>query len=174
MRSQSPTHLAKSLLDHWPLAAACASAAMLAAAHAFETFGHLAPCHLCLYQRDVYWTALSVGVVGFVLGYMRLTWARRTADAFLTLIFLVSVGIAAYHAGVEWKWWPGPASCTGAGKVSTDLLKTFLSGVNTKVPQCDEAAWRMFGISMAGYNAVISLGLTVISAIAARKDRSHA
>src|SRR5215469_13662187 len=69
--------LTKPLLDHWPLAAACASAAMLAAAHAFETFGHLAPCHLCFYQRDVYWWALAVGVVGFALGYMRFSWARR-------------------------------------------------------------------------------------------------
>lgn len=166
-------NLTKPLLDHWPLAAACASAAMLAAAHAFETFGHLSPCHLCLYQRDVYWTALCVGVVGFALGYMRLLWARRTADAFLTVIFLVGTGIAAYHAGVEWKWWPGPASCTGGGSVNASQLADFLNGAKTKVVLCDEAAWRMFGISMAGYNAVISLVLTVLSAFAVRKDRDH-
>lgn len=164
----------KFLLDHWPLTAACASAAMLAAAHAFETFGHLAPCHLCLYQRDVYWTSLCVGVVGFILGYMRLAWARRTADAFLTLIFLAGTGIAAYHAGVEWKWWPGPASCTGAGAVSATQLSAFLNGAKTTVVQCDEAAWRMFGISMAGYNAVISLGLTVLSILALRHEPANA
>jgi len=166
--------LSKFLLDHWPLAAACASAAMLAAAHAFETFGGLAPCHLCLYQRDVYWVALSVGVVGFVLGYMRLVWARRAADALLALIFLVGMGIAAYHAGVEWKWWPGPASCTGGGAVDASQLAAFMNGAKLNIPQCDQAAWRMFGISMAGYNAVISLGLTVLSVVAARKERSHA
>ncbi len=166
-------NLTKPLLDHWPLAAACASAAMLAGAHAFETFGHLAPCHLCFYQRDVYWTALSVGVAGFVLGYMRLLWIRRTADALLTLIFLVGTGVAAYHAGVEWKWWPGPASCTGGGSVNAGQLAAFLNGAKVSVPQCDQAAWRMFGISMAGYNAVISLGLTVLSAFAVRKGRDH-
>jgi disulfide bond formation protein DsbB len=165
--------LSKSLFDHWPLAAACASAAMLAAAHAFETFGGYAPCHLCFYQRDVYWVALAVGVIGFILGYMRLLWARRAADALLALIFLVGMGIAAYHAGVEWKWWPGPASCTGGGLIKAGQLAAFMNGAKLNVPQCDQAAWRMFGISMAGYNAVISLGLVVLSVMAARKERDH-
>jgi disulfide bond formation protein DsbB len=165
----------KFLLDHWPLSAACASAAMLAIAHAFETFGHLAPCHLCLLQRDVYWAALTVGVVGFILGYVRLAWARRGADVLLALIFLVGMGIAAYHAGVEWKWWPGPASCTGGGRsINAGQLAAFMSGAKSTIVQCDQAAWTMFGISMAGYNAVISLGLVIVSAIAARKDRTNA
>ena len=165
--------LSKFLLDHWALAAACAAAAMLAAAHAFESFGGLAPCHLCLYQRDVYWAALSVGIAGFALGYMRLAWASRTANALLALIFLVGMGVAAYHAGVEWKWWPGPASCTGGGAVNAGQLAAFMNGAKALPPQCDVAAWRMFGLSMAGYNAIISLGLVLASAVAARKDRSH-
>jgi disulfide bond formation protein DsbB len=166
--------LTKSLLDHWPLAAACASAAMLATAHAFQNFGGLAPCHLCLLQRDVYWAALSVGVAGFVLGYMHLAWTRRTADAILTLLFLGSMGLAAYHAGVEWKWWPGPASCTGAGHVNASELAAFMNGAKVSVPQCDQAAWRMFGLSMAGYNAIISLILALLSGLAVREERSHA
>ncbi|MGZ3399353.1 MAG: disulfide bond formation protein B [Caulobacteraceae bacterium] len=165
--------LSKTLLDLWPLAGACASAAMLAAAHAFETFGGLAPCHLCFYQRDVYWAALSVGVVGFALGYMRLAWVRRAADGLLALIFLAGMGLAAYHAGVEWTWWPGPASCTGGGAVNAGQLAAFMNGAKLNVPQCDQAAWRMFGISMAGYNAVISLGLTVLSVLAVRRERDH-
>ncbi len=165
--------LSKFLLDHWCLAAACASAAMLAAAHAFETFGGFAPCHLCFYQRDVYWTALSVGIACFALGYMRLAWAGRGAGYVLALIFAVGAGLAAYHAGVEWKWWPGPASCTGGGAVSAGQLSAFMNGAKSLPPQCDVAAWRMAGLSMAGYNAIISLGLTVLSVVAARKDRSH-
>ena len=163
----------KFLLDHWPLSAACASAAMLAGAHAFETFGGLLPCHLCLYQRDVYWIALSVGIAGFALGYMRLGWAGRAASYLLALIFVVGAGVAAYHAGVEWKWWPGPTSCTGGGAVSAGQLSAFLDGAKALPPQCDVAAWRMFGLSMAGYNAVISLGLAALSAVAAGKDRRH-
>ena len=166
--------LSKFLLDHWALAAACASAAMLAVAHAFETFGGMAPCHLCLYQRDVYWIALSVGIAGFALGYMRLGWAGRMAGYLLALIFLVGAGVAAYHAGVEWKWWPGPTTCTGGGgAVSVGQLAAFMNGAKALPPQCDVAAWRMLGLSMAGYNTIVSLGLAVLSAIAARKDRSH-
>jgi disulfide bond formation protein DsbB len=165
--------LLKFLLDYWALAAACASAAMLAGAHAFETFGGFAPCHLCLYQRDVYWTAISIGVAGFALGYMRLGWAGRTADYVLTLIFLAGAGIAAYHAGVEWKWWPGPASCTGGGAVNAGQLAAFMNGAKALPPQCDVAPWRMLGLSMAGYNAIISLALTALSAVAAREDRNH-
>lgn len=166
--------LPRFLIDHWALAAACASAAMLGAAHGFETFGGLPPCHLCLYQRDVYWIALSVGIAGFALGYMRLNWAGRAAAYGLTLIFLLGAGLAAYHSGVEWKWWPGPASCTGgAGGVSTGQLSAFMNGAKSLPPQCDVAAWRMFGLSMAGYNALISLGLTALSIVAARQDRAH-
>jgi len=164
----------KPFLDHWPLTAACASAAMLAAAHAFETFGGLAPCHLCLYQRDVYWAALSVGILGFALGYMRWRWAGRGATWLLFLLFLLGAGVAAYHAGVEWKWWPGPASCTGGGgAVNADDLAAFLKGAKVAVPQCDQAAWRMFGVSMAGYNAVISLVLAGLSVWAGRRDITH-
>jgi disulfide bond formation protein DsbB len=163
--------ISKLLLDHWPLTGACASAAMLAAAHAFETFGGYAPCHLCFYQRDVYWAALTVGVAGFALGYMKLRWSDRVASGLLGLLFLVGAGVAAYHAGVEWKWWPGPASCTGGGGgIKATDLTAFMSGAKTHVVQCDEAAWRMFGISMAGYNAVISLVLAGLSVFAARKD----
>jgi disulfide bond formation protein DsbB len=165
--------ISKLLLDHWPLTGACASAAMLAAAHAFETFGGFAPCHLCFYQRDVYWAALGVGVAGFALGYMRLRWSTRVASALLALIFLAGTGIAAYHAGVEWKWWPGPASCTGGGGgIKAADLTAFMSGAKTHVVQCDEAAWRMFGVSMAGYNAAISLVLTALSVIAMQKARA--
>jgi disulfide bond formation protein DsbB len=158
----------KPFLDHWTLTAACASAAMLAGAHAFETFGGLLPCHLCLYQRDVYWASLSVGIVGFALGYMRLRWAGRLAILLLALLFALGAGIAAYHAGVEWKWWPGPSSCTGGGTVNAGDLNAFLGGAKAQPPRCDEAAWRMFGLSMAGYNVLISLGLAALSVCALR------
>ncbi len=164
----------KPFLDHWPLTAAVASAAMLAGAHAFETFGHLLPCHLCLYQRDVYWAALSIGILGFALGYMRLRWAGRAATGILVLLFLLSAGVAAYHAGVEWKWWPGPSTCTGgAGSVNAGDLNAFLNGAKMSAPRCDEAAWRMFGVSMAGYNTVISLALSALSVLALRRGQAH-
>ena len=161
------TQLGPRLL-YWPLAAALAAAAMLAVAHAFETFGHLAPCELCLKQRDVYWLALAVGLAGFALGTgMKRPVILTAVSALLGLVFLVGAGVAAYHAGVEWKWWPGPQVCTGGAKVGAAALAELLSGAKISAPRCDQAAWRWLGVSMAGWNAVISLGLAAASDLAA-------
>lgn len=160
------------VLKLWPLAAACASAAMLATAHAFERFGGLAPCTLCYYQRDVYWAALSAGMIGFALMYLRQPWLGRAADVILALVFLLGAGIAAYHSGAEWKWWPGPTTCSGGGTVDAAGLNALLNGAKFAAPRCDEAAWRMLGLSMAGWNVLVSLGLVSLSlAAAARTDR---
>lgn len=142
---------------------------MLAVAHAFEHFGGLSPCTLCYYQRDVYWAALGAGLIGFALMYLRQPWLSRAADAILALVFLIGAGVAAYHAGAEWKWWPGPTTCSGGGTVDAAGLKAFLDGAKFAPPRCDEAAWRMLGLSMAGWNVLISLGLVGLSLTAAAR-----
>jgi disulfide bond formation protein DsbB len=158
----------------WAGAAALASAAMLAAAHAFEKFGGYAPCALCLTAREIYWLALAIAGLGFVASAaLRNAWLAQLTAAILTLTFLVGVGIAVYHVGAEWKFWPGPTACVGAqvggGASGGDLLAELQKPI--AVVPCDEAAWRMFGISMAGYNAVISFGLMALSAWAAQHCR---
>jgi disulfide bond formation protein DsbB len=155
------------ILARWPLFAALASAVMLAAAHAFERFGGLPPCTLCLRQREVYWVALAVGLIGFALS--RWPGVRRWAALALMAIFLVGVGVAVYHAGAEWKFWPGPEVCasTGGGVNADDLIAALGGGV--KPPACDEALWVFLGLSMAGWNALISLGLAGISLAAAKR-----
>jgi disulfide bond formation protein DsbB len=162
------------LLDRWRLFAVLASAAMLATAHAFETFGGYAPCTLCLRQREVYWTALGLGLALMVV--VRLPNGARWRQAsgwLLALVFLVGVGIATYHAGAEWKFWPGPQACASAGAgVDAAALSDFLAGEKVRPPACDEAAWVFAGLSMAGWNAVISLGLAALSALAALRERS--
>jgi disulfide bond formation protein DsbB len=152
------------LLRWWPLAAFLASATMLAIAHAFQTFGGLEPCNLCLKQREVYWTALGVAGVGVLLS--RFNWTTRSRLAVLFLlgaIFLYGAGLAAFHAGVEWKWWPGPTTCVAGSGVSADDLTAMLGGASIKAPACDVAAWVFLGLSMAGWNALISLGLAAAS-----------
>lgn len=151
-----------SLVRLWPIAAAAVSAAMLATAHIFQAFGY-APCNLCLKQRTVYWGALALAAVGFVLVRMRRLSGRGLALA-LGAAFLAGAVVAGFHAGVEWKWWPGPSTCVGAGLgVSTADLTAILDGAaKVKAPACDEAAWRMLGLSMAGWNALVSLGLAKI------------
>lgn len=161
----------RALLDRWLLIGTCAAGAVLLAAHAFETFGGLAPCHLCFYQRDVYWAALGAGAAGLALLRARQAWAEPMVDALLGIIFLTGAGIAAFHAGVEWKWWPGPASCTGGGSISSSDLSSFLAGAKVRAPRCDEAAWTLLGLSMAGWNSLISLALAGFSGLAARRSR---
>jgi disulfide bond formation protein DsbB len=157
----------------WPALAALASAAMLATAHAFETFGHYAPCLLCLRQREVYWAALTVGALGFLAALPRQTFGR-VASLLLFGLFAAGTLVAAFHAGVEWKFWPGPTTCAGpaGGGVGADAISDLLAGAKVRAPACDVAAWRLFGISMAGYNAAISLVLAGVSAwVAFRRPR---
>src|SRR5471030_2665348 len=100
------------LLRRWPLFALAISAAMLAIAHAFQTFGHLAPCHLCLKEREVYWAAMAISAVAIVAGLTPLKGlGTRTGCAVLVLAFGYSAYLAGFHAGAEWKWWAAPVTC---------------------------------------------------------------
>jgi len=158
------------LVRQWPFSAAVASALMLATAHAFEQFGGLEPCTLCLRQREVYWAALGIGLVGAVLQRAPgKPWLVRIVCAALALTFLVSAAVAAYHAGVEWKWWPGPQACAAGGSAG-DIgagIDAMLGGGKVAPPACDKAAWVFLGLSMAGWNVLVSLVLAAFSAYAA-------
>ena len=158
---------------HWLPAALLASAGMLAVAHAFETFGGLAPCELCLKQRTVYWVAGAIAAVAMIA--VRLPDGPRWRQAtcwMLALVFLASVGVAGYHAGVEWKFWPGPQSCSGGGTVTLAQLKDLLNGGGVKMPACDQPAWKFAGLSMAGWNTVASVILVALSVAAALRERA--
>jgi disulfide bond formation protein DsbB len=153
------------VLRHWLTLALLASAGMLAIAHGFETFGHLAPCTLCYYQRDVYWTAAPIAAAGLVLTRTPLKGLAPLVGWLLALTFLAGLGIAVWHAGAEWKFWPGPKACSGGGgAASVAGLAALLKGAKVEAPHCDEAAWRFLGLSMAGWNALISLKLAAWSA----------
>ncbi len=164
--------LSPSILKSWPLIAAAAAAAMLATAHGFESFGHYEPCTLCLRQREVYWAALATGLIGFGLGQ---TGRRheRTASLILGVLFATGAVVAAYHAGAEWKWWPGPTTCSGAGggAISEHSVADLFAGAKIRAPACDEASWRLYGLSMAGYNVLISIVLSVISLLVAFRGK---
>jgi disulfide bond formation protein DsbB len=148
------------------------SAAVLAAAHAFQAAGY-DPCALCLTQREVYWTALAIAAASAIL-WVRRPEARlsRAVDALLGAAFITGALIAAYHAGIEWKFWPGPEKCTslGLGTVTPDSI---LAGLERGGPValCDRAAWRdpVLHLSMAGWNVLISLTLAVGSFFAAAR-----
>jgi len=157
-----------SILKRWPIWAFAVSAAMLAAAHAFQTFGHLPPCHMCLKQREVYWAALPVSALGAAALVTR--WrepGRRVIGALLALVFAYGAYLAAFHAGAEWHWWPAPETCASTGRVSMRAIQDLMRGGGAAPPACDKAAWVFLGLSMAGWNFLISLGLVGLSALSA-------
>lgn len=143
---------------------ALASGALLLGAHLFEWIGGYLPCALCLDQRQAHWAALGVSLAG--LGASILLRARLVATAAVgatALIFLVSTGLALYHTGVENKYWPGPPTCAaGGGSITLDDLSDALAG-NAPTPSCEDAAWRLAGVSMAGYNMLASAGLFALT-----------
>jgi disulfide bond formation protein DsbB len=145
------------------LLAAAGSLAMLLGAFAFQYIGGLLPCVLCLWQRWPHAAAVLLGALGIGLGGR--VWPLLGALAALT-----TAAIALFHVGVEQTWWEGLASCTVnalEGVSATDLLNTDVS-VGGPV-RCDAIAWQMFGVSMAGWNGIVSVGLAVVWLAAARK-----
>lgn len=152
------------------IAAAGISAAVLAGAHAFERIGGLAPCLLCLEQREVHWTALTIALITLVA--TQIIKADRVMAAGLvglTVAYIFSTWVAGFHAGVEWGLWPGPAACSGAGVSAApvsgdDILHSLNNPKPLAGPPCEVAAWRLFGLSMAGYNVLISLSMAALSA----------
>jgi disulfide bond formation protein DsbB len=160
--------LQKNWQQSWPLLALGASLGMLAAAHAFEKFGGLAPCALCLHQREAYWAAASIAALAVFATRFATDNLTRTAFAMLlTCAFGAGAVIAGFHMGVEFKWWPGLPECAGGGPltVSNDILGTLSKSMD--VPACDKVAWSFLGLSMAGWNMLISLGLAGLSLFSA-------
>ncbi|MEE8515638.1 MAG: disulfide bond formation protein B [Alphaproteobacteria bacterium] len=145
-----------------------ASVAILGTALASQYWGGLAPCVLCIAQRYPYAIVIGLGGVGFGLARQ-----ARVAPTIFTvlaglaaLVLFVNAGIAVYHVGVEQQWWAGSAGCTGAtGAATVEAMRAQI--LSAPIVRCDEVAWSLFGISMAGYNVVASAGLGAFTAAAA-------
>lgn len=144
------------------LLATLGSTLLILGALAFQFIGEMPPCKLCYWQRYPHVAAIAIGALALVLGQRWLAWLGAAATA-------TTAGIGIYHAGVEQGWWEGPTTCTSGpiGGLSTDdLLNQIMAA---PLVRCDEIPWQMFGLSMAGWNALISLGLTAIWIMAARR-----
>ncbi|MBA4352058.1 MAG: disulfide bond formation protein B [Rhodobacter sp.] len=150
------------------LLAAGGSAAVLAAALAFQYLGGLAPCQLCIWQRWPHAVAVGIGVLALILTRGAL---GRILPLLGSLAALASAGIGVFHVGVEQKWWEGLASCTAGSisGISTDDLLNPDVAVGAVV-RCDAIAWQMFGISMAGWNVILSALLAMIWIAAYRRS----
>lgn len=158
----------------WLLIAAAAAAALLIAVHLMESVGGYTPCALCLRQREALWTALAIAAFGWVAG-RRSPLLARIAVVGVSVAFAVGAVVAGWHAGIEWRWWPGPpCGVVAGGPVGAGDVAAILSGAKPFHPvACDQAALRIVGLSLAGWNALISAGLALVGLLTlARKDRS--
>jgi disulfide bond formation protein DsbB len=145
-------------------AVAVGSAAVVAAALFFQHVLAIAPCPLCLEQRKFHYVAIPLALVIAVAALKRMPKKYLAVGlAVVGLILLAGAAVAAYHAGVEWKLWAGPADCSGPiasfGKAGS-LLEQMQT---TSVVRCDEAGWRFLGLSLAGYNGLVSLMLAALA-----------
>ncbi len=146
------------------LLAAGGSAALLLGAFAFQYLGGLAPCQLCLWQRWPHAAAVLIGALALAMAA-----PGRLLPLLGALAALTTAGLGLFHTGVERKWWEGLTTCSGSvsGDVSTeDLLQQIL---DAPLVRCDEVAWSMAGLSMASWNAILSLALAGLWLYAARR-----
>ena len=131
----------------------------------FEYFGY-APCELCLKQRWAYYAAIPLALVVALAAPANPTPARL-GHYVLAAVWTASMVFGIYHSGVEWKWWLGPGTCTGNGGLSGGL-----PDLTKPVVMCDQPAIRIFGLSLAGWNGVISLALIFVALKGARAQGS--
>lgn len=148
---------------------AAAAALTVGGALIFEHgFGYV-PCMLCLWGRWPYYVGVPLALVA---GLLAMRGASGGAKIFLVgvgAVFVASAGLAAYHAGVEWGFWPGPTSCAGANAAPSTAGGLLEQMRTTRIVPCDRAAWRLLGLSLAGYSALISLALAGLAFAALRK-----
>lgn len=136
--------------------------ATIAGAWIFEYYGYL-PCELCLKQRWAYYIGVPLALI---VGLMapRNPGLARAGLALLALLWFGSMVFGIYHSGVEWKWWPGPATCTAQAGFTGGL-----PDLSKPAVLCDTPAIRILGLSLAGWNAVISLGLALVALAGLRR-----
>lgn len=142
-------------LDRARLLAVLVPAGLLAGAHGSQYLGGLFPCEMCYWQRWPHFAALALALFSFAL-MDRLPDRGRSLVWLAALAILVSGGIGVYHAGVELGHFEGVTQCTSTAAVSiSDILAAPLV-------RCDEVQWQLFGISMAGWNAILSTGFGLV------------
>ncbi|MBL8547509.1 MAG: disulfide bond formation protein B [Hyphomonadaceae bacterium] len=156
----------------WPLLMLLASGAMLGTAVLYfqNTMG-LQPCPLCLQQRYWHWGVIGVSALALAVTRLRPKWTNW-AIVIIGLVLLGSAAMGAYHVAVEQKW--VVAQCDVGGAINAADLSLDNLGDNLRPPRCDEIAWSWLGVSMAGYNAIVSLLLALASfyvALAGKREQ---
>jgi disulfide bond formation protein DsbB len=159
LRSEPPFAVAFAIL--------ALATATIAAAWIFQFFGY-APCELCLTERFPYYAGIALAALAVVLARRGSGAALRSCFSALFLIFAASAALGAYHAGVEWHFWPGPTDCTGSFQKAQSMQDFVKQLHHVKVVRCDEVALRVMGLSLAVWNMCISTGLAALAILGLR------
>ena len=150
------------------LAIGLASLALIAGAWYFELVVGLKPCKLCLEQRAPHYAAIGLAALAALLARSRP--AQIAALALMAALMLWSSGLGIYHSGVEWGWFAGPNDCGGAPAPVASGMQDFMKQLQSvRVVSCTEAAWRLLGLSLAGWNALASLALLGLALLGLRR-----
>jgi len=162
-----------------PLTAAAAIAVIgalgIATVYFFQYVLLILPCPLCLDQRIAFYFSIPLAALLW-LGTQYGASRKVLLLGFLAIMLamLWNTGLSAYHAGVEWKWWPGPNDCSGPINKfgnAQDIMSQLQNRIS--LIRCDEAAWRFLGISLAGYDVLLSFFLAVVAAWGAWSSRAR-
>ncbi|CAN7290530.1 disulfide bond formation protein B [Phyllobacterium sp. LjRoot231] len=137
----------------------------------FQYIGGYLPCKLCLEQRFPYYAGIPLMVLAVASSSLK--WPSGLTRLLLALgglLMLIGLGLAVFHAGVEWKFWAGPTDCTAVSMSITTDAGNLLKDMNAiHPPACDTAALRVLGLSFAGWNAIASFILIIVAFYGARK-----
>ncbi len=154
----------------FPVFVLAASAIVLGTALAAQYWGGLAPCELCVMQRWPWAVAIVIAFVATMVGNRPgLPWVALL----LTLVFVASASLAFYHVGVERHWFAGPTACTAdaAPPETIEALRAQLLG--RQAVRCDEPAWSLWGITLAGWNLVASVAMACVCGLAFYQSRTR-
>jgi disulfide bond formation protein DsbB len=147
-------------------------AALLAGAWGFQVIGGLVPCEMCHWQRWPHYAAVVLAALAFVVPGFG---ARRGLVWLAALAIAISGAIGVYHAGVEYGWWEGATACTSSftatGGSAADMLNAIMAA---PIVRCDEPQWTLGGVSLAGFNAILSLGGALSVALLMRRAPGQA
>ena len=151
----------KTAAYRWGSLTLWAAAVGIIIALGFELIGGWAPCPLCLQQRYVYYAGIPLLFLALVL---LSAGKNRNAGLIFLLVsfaFLANAALGVYHAGAEWQFWPGPDTCTGGNTPLSKAGGVLATISKAQVVRCDQAMGRFMGLSFAGWNVVLSVGLCI-------------
>jgi disulfide bond formation protein DsbB len=170
--AKSQTLLATNPALAGALLIALGGVATIAGAWFFQLVIGLPPCPLCLEQRWAYYVGIPLALVVALAAWRGAPRGLVLAGLLgLAAVFLFGAGLAAYHAGIEWKWWPGPQECSGPMPPPSSGGGLLGQLQSITIVRCDEIPWQFLGLSLAGWNVLISLGLAGVALMAVQATR---